>query len=122
MPDWASICNALQILAQSGISGTVSVDDTYAYYSGTSMACPHVSGVAALIFAYDDYNTPPEDIADILFNSAQDLGTPGEDDIFGFGLVDANSALRLYRIHLLAVFVSHWLQPCSSPSWCEDMA
>jgi subtilisin family serine protease len=113
----------LRILALFGISGTVSVDATnlYAYYSGTSMACPHVSGVAALIFAVDDYNLPPEDISEILFNSAQDLGTPGRDDIFGYGLVDAKSALRLYRMHLLALFVDNWLQTCSTPSWCEDM-
>lgn len=111
----------LQILALSGITGTVSVDDTYGYKSGTSMACPHVAGVATLIFAYDDYNTPPEDIANILFNSAEDLGDAGEDNIFGFGLVDAKAAMRLYRIHLLAVFVDNWLQPCSAPSWCEEM-
>jgi subtilisin family serine protease len=113
--------NALQTLAQSGITGTVSVDDTYAYYSGTSMACPHVSGVAALVFAADDYNITPEEVSDILFDSAQDLGTPGRDNTFGYGLVDANAALRLYRMNLLAVFVSHWLQTCSPPSWCEEM-
>jgi subtilisin family serine protease len=113
--------DALQILAEAGITGTVSVDDTYAYKDGTSMACPHVAGVATLIFAYDDYNTPPEDIADILFSSAEDLGNPGRDDIFGYGLVDAKAAMRLYRIYLLAVFVDNWLQPCSAPSWCEDM-
>jgi subtilisin family serine protease len=113
--------NALQTLAQSGITGTVSVDDTYAYYSGTSMACPHVSGVAALVFAVDDYNITPEEVSDILFNSAQDLGTPGRDDTFGYGLVDVNAALRLYKMNLLAVFVSNWLQTCSPPSWCEGM-
>jgi subtilisin family serine protease len=114
--------NALQILAQSGISGTASVDaNLYAYDSGTSMACPHVSGVAALVFAADDYNIAPEEVSDILFDSAQDLGQTGEDDTFGYGLVDANAALRLYKMNLLAVFVSNWLQTCSSPSWCEEM-
>lgn len=114
--------DALQILAQSGISGTASVDGAlYAYYSGTSMACPHVSGVAALVFAVDDYNITPAEVSDILFNSAQDLGTPGRDDTFGYGLIDADAALRLYKMNLLAIFVDNWLQPCSSPSWCEDM-
>lgn len=111
----------LQEFAGSGLPARVSVDAMYAYKNGTSMACPHVAGVATLIFAYDDYNIPPEDIADILFNSAEDLGTPGRDDIFGYGLVDAKEAMRLYKWHILAVFVSHWLQPCSSPSWCEEM-
>jgi subtilisin family serine protease len=112
----------LQTLAESDITGTASVNaNLYAYYSGTSMACPHVSGVAALVFAADDYNIAPEEVSDILFNSAQDLGTPGRDNTFGYGLVDAKAALRLYRMNLLAVFVSNWLQTCSSPSWCEEM-
>jgi serine protease len=112
----------LQPLAESGITGTVSVDSSlYAYYSGTSMACPHVSGVAALIFAADDYNITPAEVSNILFNSAEDLGQPGRDDIFGYGLVDANAALHLERMNLLAIFASNWLQTCSSPSWCEGM-
>ncbi len=113
--------NELQTLAESGITGTVSVDDTYAYKNGTSMACPHVSGVAALVFAADDYNIAPVEVSDILFDSAEDLGTPGWDDIFGYGLVDADAALSLYRMNLLAKFASNWLQTCSSPSWCEEM-
>ena len=111
----------LQILAQSGITGMVSVDGTYAYYSGTSMACPHVSGVATLIFAAAPYNITPSEVRNILFNSAEDLGQAGRDDIFGYGLVDANAALNLERMNFLAVFASNWLQDCSSPSWCEGM-
>ena len=85
----------LQTLAQSNIMGTVSVDaNLYAYYSGTSIACPHVAGVAALIFAAGDYNITPTEVSNILFDSAQDLGQPGRDDIFGYGLVDAYAALQ----------------------------
>ena len=112
----------LQILAQSGISGTVSVDGAlYAYYSGTSMACPHVAGVAALIFSAAHYNITPSEVSNILFNSAQDLGSPGRDDIFGYGLVDAYAALTLEKINILSAFADNWLQPCSSPGWCEGM-
>jgi subtilisin family serine protease len=115
--------NELQSLAESGITGTVSVDAAlYSYYSGTSMACPHVAGVAALIFAADDYNvTTPELVSNILFDSAQDLGQAGPDDTFGYGLVDADAALQMERFNLLAVFASYWLQSCSSPSWCEGI-
>ncbi len=114
--------NDLQILAESGITGTVLVDASlYAYYNGTSMACPHVAGVAALVFAAVPYNITPAEVSNILFNSAQDLGQPGRDDTFGYGLVDANAALNLERMNFLAVFASNWLQACSSPSWCEGM-
>jgi serine protease len=110
----------LQTLAQSGIFGTVSVNGAlYAYYSGTSMACPHVAGVAALVFAADDYNITPAEVSNILFDSAQDLGQPGRDDIFGYGLVDAYAALNLEKFNLLATFANNWLSVCSSPSWCE---
>jgi serine protease len=114
--------DALQTLAESGITGTVSVNATlYDYYSGTSMACPHVAGVAALVFAAVPYNITPTEVSNILFNSAEDLGEAGRDDTFGYGLVDANAALNLERMNFLAVFVSNWLQACSSPSWCEGM-
>jgi subtilisin family serine protease len=114
--------NELQALAESGITGTVSVDAAlYAYYSGTSMACPHVTGVAALVFAADGYNITPAEVSDILFDSAQDLGVSGWDDTFGYGLVDADAALQLERFNLLAVFASDWLQTCSSPGWCEGI-
>jgi subtilisin family serine protease len=113
---------ALQTLAQSGISGTVSVNGAlYAYYSGTSMACPHVAGVAALLFSAAYYNITPTEVSNILFDSAQDLGSPGRDNIFGYGLVDAYAALNLEKINILTAFADNWLLPCSSPGWCDGM-
>lgn len=85
----------LELLAESGITGSVSVDaDIYAYYSGTSMATPHVAGTAALIFAAQGSDITSAEVRDILINSAEDLGTPGRDNIFGYGLVDVNSAFE----------------------------
>jgi subtilisin family serine protease len=65
--------------------------DAYASYSGTSMATPHVSGVAALVWSYFTHCTASQ-IRDSLDKSAQDLGDPGRDIHYGFGLVQAKAA------------------------------
>lgn len=62
----------------------------YAYYSGTSMASPHVAGVAALV--YRSGLTAPVTIRAKLQNTADDLGISGRDSLYGYGLVDADEA------------------------------
>jgi serine protease len=59
---------------------------------GTSMAAPHISGVAALLRSQGI--TTPAGIEGALASTARDLGARGRDDEFGYGLVDAPSALR----------------------------
>ncbi len=62
-------------------------------FQGTSQASPHVAGVAALILEQNPEFTP-ETVRDALQFSAKDLGTPGKDLRFGWGLVDAFAALQ----------------------------
>ncbi|MCX5894345.1 MAG: S8 family peptidase [Proteobacteria bacterium] len=68
------------------------VDWNYYFFQGTSMAAPHVAGVAALIKSkHPDWT--PEQIRSALLNTAEDLGDPGRDDQYGYGLVDAFAAV-----------------------------
>lgn len=65
----------------------------YAYFSGTSMATPHVSAVAALVWSYFPSCTARE-IFHALDQSAKDIDVPGRDDNTGHGLVQAGAALK----------------------------
>lgn len=74
-----------------GVKSTV-LAGGYASYSGTSMATPHVSGVAALIwFSYPSLTNVQ--VRNVLDNTAQDLGPAGRDNYYGYGLVRADLAV-----------------------------
>ena len=68
-------------------------DPGYYFYTGTSMASPHVAGVAALVKAADPTLTNAE-IRSILEDTAEDLGSTGWDQYFGNGIVDAYAAVQ----------------------------
>jgi subtilisin family serine protease len=77
---------------QLGQSATVGIKaSNYAYFDGTSMATPHVSAVAALVWSYFPTCTGAQ-IRTSLNNSALDLGTAGRDTKYGYGLVQAKAA------------------------------
>lgn len=65
--------------------------DTYAYYQGTSMAAPHVSGVAALMLAANPALTPDQ-VESLLKSSARTF--PKACSGCGAGLLDANAAVQ----------------------------
>jgi serine protease len=62
-----------------------------AFMQGTSMATPHVAGVAALVYA--NGVTDPDEIRKALNSTADDLGGKGWDTAFGNGLVNPVAAL-----------------------------
>jgi lantibiotic leader peptide-processing serine protease len=60
---------------------------------GTSMAAPHVAGVAALLIGANGGQMNPDAVEAVLRGSADDLGKPGVDDFYGSGRVNAARAV-----------------------------
>ncbi|MEL4304521.1 S8 family serine peptidase [Methanococcoides sp. LMO-2] len=72
-------------------------DFGYYFYQGTSMATPHVAGVAALVISNAEANgkiLTPDEVREAIESTAKDLGAPGLDNEYGWGLVDAYAALN----------------------------
>jgi subtilisin family serine protease len=82
--------------------GETPVDWAYWFWQGTSMSTPHVSGVAALLLTRNP-TLDPDDIRSVLESTAEDLGSAGWDSVFGWGLLDAEAALRSVAepVHLM---------------------
>ena len=85
-------------LAGPGVSVLSTVPGGYGTSSGTSMATPHVVGVAALVWS-NHQQCSNREIRNALKQSAYDLGTPGYDYFSGWGLVQAKSAMDYLAAH-----------------------
>jgi subtilisin family serine protease len=88
----ASDTEGASLKGQLGQSATVAVTPTnYAFFDGTSMATPHVSAVAALVWSRNPGCTALQ-LRNSLNLSALDLGAAGRDTKFGHGLIQAKAA------------------------------
>ena len=95
-------------IAGPGVGVTSTIPGGYATWSGTSMATPHVAGVAALVWSHFPECTNNH-IRNALIQSATDRGSPGCDDEYGFGIVNAQAAYN----YLL-------LNPCQADDFLGD--
>ncbi|MFQ5342694.1 MAG: S8 family serine peptidase [Anaerolineae bacterium] len=67
-------------------------DFRYYFFQGTSMASPHVTAAAALLIA-KGVATTPDEVRTALESTAKDLGSPGRDNTYGYGLIQVADAL-----------------------------
>ena len=66
----------------------------WASASGTSMSSAFAAGLAALILSVDP-DLSPNQLKTVITDSVVDLGSPGRDNLFGYGRIDAAAALSL---------------------------
>jgi len=104
-PTWSAEGEEVELAAPGVDVRSTWKDGTYETHSGTSAACPHVSGTVALILAsnetiwqelgYTDGDGvwANDEVRAVLQNTADDLGDPGFDNFYGYGLVDAEESV-----------------------------
>jgi thermitase len=83
----------------------------YGYLSGTSMACPHVAGVAALIWS-KYHNMSRDSVRYWLRDSADDLGAAGFDRYYGYGRLNACRAVEQRQLLCDPMVLDTEVQPC----------
>ncbi|WP_414160471.1 autotransporter outer membrane beta-barrel domain-containing protein [Serratia sp. BNK-26-b] len=65
----------------------------YAKYSGTSMAAPHVAGAVAVLMERFPYLSGAQ-VAEVLKTTATDMGAPGIDALYGWGMINLGKAIN----------------------------
>jgi len=100
--DFSSVGPEVELAAPGVNIKSTYTNGQYAIGSGTSAACPHVAGAAALAWAAEPSLTA-EQLRIKLQQTAEDLGAAGRDNLYGYGLVNAAAAAQAADIHDIAV-------------------
>lgn len=91
-----SHANEFVDIAAPGVSIYSTYKNDYDWQSGTSMAAPHVTGAAAVVWSYGvKKGWTNEQVRTALLSTALDLGQPGRDNDYGAGLVNVCKAAKL---------------------------
>lgn len=97
--DWVEVSapggDQINYPGKNGVLSTIP-GNKYAYIQGTSMACPHVSGIAALVLANRDHQLTPEEVWEKLVTGTISIDEQNPDYIgkLGGGAIDASLAIR----------------------------
>lgn len=78
----------LDVVAPGSSIQSTYLFNSYARLSGTSMAAPHVAGDLALLKEAFP-NASAQELTQKLFTTAKDAGSPGKDDMYGYGVIQA---------------------------------
>lgn len=70
------------------------IGDTYGFADGTSAACPHVAGAAALVWTVRP-ELSARQVAEVLMLGADDRGAPGKDPAYGYGRLNLLRAVQV---------------------------
>ncbi|MBD3217351.1 MAG: S8 family serine peptidase [candidate division Zixibacteria bacterium] len=116
VPSWSGHGSELDIVAPGldiwsfDLSGTAGINDGsqcngdpdyFCHYGGTSVAAALVSGVAARVLCYRtdliDKGMSAQPLFDLLYNSANDIGTKGRDNAYGHGRLNALRAFLIAK-------------------------
>ncbi|MDP5273110.1 S8 family peptidase [Chengkuizengella axinellae] len=91
--DFSNYGDYLDVMAPGVNIASTYPDGQYAALSGTSMASPHVSALAAMIRSLNP-SLKNVEVLDIIRNTSVDLGDAGKDNYYGFGMIQVERALQ----------------------------
>lgn len=111
--------NTIEVSAPGASVYSTVLSDSYGYKTGTSMACPHVAGLAALIWSYKPQLTTSQ-VRSALQSAVDDKGTPGKDIYYGYGRINCQKIISSpetyqYRFQLSGFADRVWVNVTSQP-------
>jgi subtilisin family serine protease len=89
---WSTYGTFVDVVAPGAGIVTTTTGSAYAAVDGTSFSSPITAGIAALIYSVDPEFTPAQ-VEGFIFSTCKDLGTAGDDTVYGRGRVDAGAAV-----------------------------
>ncbi len=93
---WSSFGDDVDVSAPGCTGATTKNDGGYGSFCGTSNSAPEVAGLLMLAWSMDPTLTPDQ-VQNMLFRSAKDLGTTLWDKYYGWGRVDAGAMISLVQ-------------------------